>query len=124
MFGATQFGNKPFGGAFNVPPIAKIVAPIFGFLFGRTFHDTPQPTSVQGETGWFTLPRQWATKPNPLNSSQLMASPTGDFNVNPVYFCVLDDSQQTYAFQDLLLSKYLNTSGNPNYSGVQWVQNA
>ena len=89
-------------------------------VFGRTFCDQPQPTTVRGETGWFTLPRQWATKPNPDNPAQILASPTGDFTVHPVYYCVLDDSGQVLAFQDLLLSKYAGTSGNPSYTGVQW----
>lgn len=89
--------------------------------FGQSlWNNRPQATTVQGETGWFTLPSTWPTKPNPNNSYQLMASPTGDFTVNPVYFCVLDDSGQRYAFQDLLLSKIFGTSGNPSYTGVCW----
>lgn len=72
-------------------------------------------TSVRGENNWFTVPTGWFTQPNPLNTSELIASPNADFS-RPIYYVVLDDSMQNFAFQDLWLEKLLN-SGNTGRSG-------
>jgi len=74
-------------------------------LFGSTSQAFKQ-TSVRGESGWFTVPTGWATKPNPNNVSELIVSPNADFSV-PVYYAVLDDSQQCYAWTDLWMQKLM-----------------
>ena len=54
--------------------------------------------------GWFTVPGAWYMKANPLCPSQQIVSPNSDFST-PVYYAELSDDWQTFAFQDLLLSK-------------------
>lgn len=75
-------------------------------IFGASNSMSIQQTSVNGESGWFILPRGFFAKPSPTNNFELMASPNSDFS-RPVYYCVLDDSMMNYAFQDLWLQKLL-----------------
>jgi hypothetical protein len=80
-------------------------------IFGRWKGDTtPQPTSVAGQTGWWTVPPGYYMKPailfNPKAApSEMVMSPDGSFT-NPVYYCTLSDDGQTYAFRDQLLDDY------------------
>lgn len=73
--------------------------------FGRNFNDTPQPATCNGLSGFWTLPRQWYTKPNPNGTNRLIASPNADFS-NPVYDCAVGDDGITFVFQDLLQTKF------------------
>jgi hypothetical protein len=69
-------------------------------IFGRGFNDTPQPMSLQGQTGWFSVPRGWYCRPQPDASNQLYVSPNADFSA-PVYLAVMSDDLQTMVFQDI-----------------------
>jgi hypothetical protein len=73
-------------------------------VFGRDFHDAPMPTTVSGQSGWWTLPRQWYCRAYDGGSNQLIASPNEDFS-GPSYCCVLADDGIHYAFQDLMREK-------------------
>jgi hypothetical protein len=73
---------------------------IIPIVFGRNFNDTPQPVSVSGQTGWFSVPRQWFSKPNPDRPSELIVSPNQDYS-QPVYYACIADDMMTMAFQDL-----------------------
>jgi hypothetical protein len=72
-------------------------------VFGRTFTDEPQPMSLNGMQGWWSLPRQWYTRPVPDNQTQIEASPNANFS--PSYFCSIGDDRITWVFQDLLRDK-------------------
>lgn len=64
----------------------------------------PQKTTVNGLSNWWTAPTSWFFKPFAGGSNQVWASPNPDFS-NPCYLCVLDDSMQKLAFQDLLAER-------------------
>lgn len=82
------------------------MATITPVTFGRNFTDEPANTTVSGQPGWFTLPRQWYTRAFDGGTNQLIASPNADFSA-PNYLCVLADDGMTYAFQDPMRSKLL-----------------
>ena len=69
-------------------------------LFGRDFSDEPQPMTLHGMSGWWSVPRQWFTKPFPDAENRIYASPNADFSA-PVYVCEIGDDRQTFVFQDL-----------------------
>lgn len=77
-------------------------------LFGRTFADEPQPMTCQGQTGWFSVPRQWYARQRAANDNQWEVSPNENFQ--PCYIAVLGDDCITRVYQDLLLEKQLGIS--------------
>jgi hypothetical protein len=78
-------------------------------IFGRNFNDTPQPMTVQGMPGWFSVPRQWYGKPFPGGSNQWIVCERADFS-EPTYLAVLGDDGITMCFQQLLLEKLVGIS--------------
>jgi hypothetical protein len=72
--------------------------------WNRQFSDSPQPATLMGMPGWWTLPRSWFTRSHPGGSNQLLASETEDF-LGKVYTCVILDDGITYGFQDPLRDK-------------------
>jgi hypothetical protein len=81
--------------------------------FGRNYSDTPQPVSVNGQTGWFSLPRNWHYRQSPDRASEVVASPNADFSP-PVYHCCLADDMMTMAFQDIYVEAQSGNL-NPNF---------
>jgi hypothetical protein len=73
--------------------------------------NTPQPYNYYGQPGWYSLPRNWYVMSNPLNCSELVASPNSDFS-KPVYYCTLSQDGINYVFQDTMRSIMDGTSGN------------
>ncbi len=80
-------------------------------IFGQSQNITPQPTTYDGMTGWFTVPAGWYSKANPQSVNELIVSPNQDFS-KPVYYARLGTDLQNYVFQDLWLSKLIHTAGN------------
>jgi hypothetical protein len=77
--------------------------------FGRGFTDVPQPMTLQGQTGWFSVPRQWYARPFEGGSNQWEVSPYPNF-AQPVYLACLGDDLQTMVFQDLIQEKITGIS--------------
>ena len=76
-------------------------------ICGRKTSDEPRPMTMQGMTGWWSLPGTWFAKPI-KDSPNLLASPNSDFSP-PTYVCTLGDDQQTFVFQDIYRDKLTGT---------------
>lgn len=76
--------------------------------FGRTFTDDCVPMTSRGQSGWFSVPRQWYAKADPDCASRWIVSPNSDYN--PAYLAQLGDDLQTMVFQDLLVEKLAGIS--------------
>ena len=63
----------------------------------------PQPTTLQGMTGWWSVPNGWFIKPIP-GTPNVNACANADFS-GQVYTCSIADDQINYCFQDLLRDK-------------------
>lgn len=73
-------------------------------IFGDNSSDmTPKPYNYWGMSGFFSVPLGWKVRSNADGS--LTASPNPDFT-NPTYDVAIN-SDGTYVFQDMLLSRQL-----------------
>ncbi len=73
-------------------------------VWNRQFSDEPRPTTINGMPGYWTLPREWYTRPVAGNLAQLEASPNADFS-GEVVTCELSDDGITLAFQSIMRNK-------------------
>lgn len=64
---------------------------------------TPQPMSLNGMPGWWSVPRGWYTRSVPDNATQLEVSPNANFD--PSRIASIGDDQITWVFQDYWLDK-------------------
>jgi hypothetical protein len=76
--------------------------------FGRVFSDGTLPITSSGQSGWFSVPRQWYAKQDPDCAGRWIVSPNS--NYVPAYYAQLGDDLQTMVYQDLILEKTLGIS--------------